>query len=167
MKCAIDAVSIYNQQKDIPPMQFLVMGCGPLKEEFEKYAKEKNIDAIFTGSLPYSEMVARMCSSDILINPIVKGAAQSITNKVGDYALAALPVVSTQENEEYRKLLEVYKCGINCECGNAQQVADALAKLAKDPELRKQMGAMARRLGKEKFDRRETYQEIVKVIEDI
>ena len=148
-------------------MQFLVMGGGPLKEEFENYAKEKGIGAIFTGSLPYPEMVARMCSSDILINPIVKGAAQSITNKVGDYALAGLPVVSTQENKEYRQLVDSYMCGINCRVGNAQDVADALIKLAKDPELRKQMGAMARRLGREKFDRRETYKEIVKRIENI
>lgn len=167
LKCAVDAVAIYNQQKDLPPMQFLVMGGGPLKEEFENYAKEKKIDTIFTGSLPYPEMVARMCSSDILINPIVKGAAQSITNKVGDYALAGLPVVSTQENKEYRQLVDSYMCGINCRVGNAQDVADALIKLAKDPELRKQMGAMARRLGREKFDRRETYKEIVKRIENI
>jgi len=167
LKCAVDAVAIYNQQKDLPPMQFLVMGGGPLKEEFENYAKEKKIDTIFTGSLPYPEMVARMCSSDILINPIVKGAAQSITNKVGDYALAGLPVVSTQENKEYRQLVDSYMCGINCRVGNAQDVADALVKLARDPELRKQMGVSARRFGKEKFDRRETYQEIVKVVEDI
>lgn len=167
LKCAIDAVSIYNQQKDIPPMQFLVMGGGPLIDEFENYAKEKKIDVIFTGSLPYPEMVARMCNCDILINPIVKGAAQSITNKVGDYALAGLPVVSTQENKEYRQLVDRYMCGINCRVGNAQDVADALVKLARDPELRKQMGVSARRFGKEKFDRRETYQEIVKVVEDI
>ena len=83
------------------------------------------------------------------------------------YALAGLPVVSTQENKEYRQLVDSYMCGINCRVGNAQDVADALIKLAKDPELRKQMGAMARRLGREKFDRRETYKEIVKRIENI
>lgn len=165
LKCAIDAVAIYNQQKDLPPMQFLIMGRGPLKDEFENYAREKGIDAVFTGALPYPKMVARMCKSDILINPIVKGAAQSITNKVGDYALAGLPVVSTQENKEYRQLVDRYMCGINCRVGNAQDVADALIKLAKDPELRKQMGAFARRLGKEQFDRRETYKKIVDLVE--
>lgn len=167
LKCAIDAVALYGQHKELSPMQFLIIGRGPLKDEFENYAKQKHINAIFTGALPYPEMVARMCKSDILINPIVKGAAQSITNKVGDYALAGLPVVSTQENKEYRQLVDSYMCGINCRVGNAQDVADALIKLAKDPELRKQMGAMARRLGREKFDRRETYKEIVKRIENI
>lgn len=165
IKCAIDALAIYNQNQEMPPMQFVVMGRGPLQEEFEEYANKQNVTVLFTGALPYSEMVARMCNCDILINPIMKGAAQSITNKVGDYALAGLPVVSTQENVEYRKLVERYQCGINCECGNAQDVAKALTKLAKDRNLRQVMGNNARKLGTERFDRRITYGEIIRVIE--
>ena len=166
LKCAIDGVAQYNTIAGLPPMQFVVMGKGPLAEEFEQYAKEKKIDAVFTGNLPYSEMVARMCSCDILINPIVKGAAQSITNKVGDYALAGLPVVNTQENIEYRNFVASYLCGVNCRVGNVQDVADALVKLAKDTNLRESMGANARKFGIEKFDRRYTYKEIVKAIEE-
>lgn len=165
LKCAIDALAIYNDVVGLPHMRFVVMGAGPLRSEFETYAKQHGIDSIFTGALPYSDMVARMCSCDILINPIIKNAAQSITNKVGDYALSGLPVVSTQENPEYRNLIEEYKCGINCRVGNAQDVADALIKLVKDEKLRNQMGANARRLGMEKFDRRQTYCAIVDLIE--
>lgn len=167
LKCAIDGLAIYNKEVGLPPMQFVVMGGGPLADEFEQYAHQMNIDAVFTGALPYTEMVAKMCSCDILINPIVKGAAQSITNKVGDYALAGLPVVSTQENQEYRDYLDQYQCGINCRVGNAQDVADALIKLAKNPELRKKMGDNARRFGVEMFDRRHTYIKIVEAIETI
>lgn len=166
LKCAIDAIAIYNKVEGMPAMQFVIMGRGPLREEFENYAKEREVDAVFTGALPYLEMVPRMCSCDILINPIVKGAAQSITNKVGDYALAGLPVVSTQENQEYRDLLEQYQCGINCRVGNAQDVANALVRLAKDKELRKTMGKNARRFGIERFDRRHTYMAIVRMIEN-
>ena len=166
LKCAIDGVAIYNNTEGVPPMQFVVMGSGPLKDEFESYAKEKCVDTIFTGRIDYPEMVAKMCNCDILINPIVRGAVQSITNKVGDYALAGLPVISTQENREYRQLVDLYKCGINCRVGNAQDVAEALIKLAKEPELRKKMGTNARKFGIEKFDRRETYKKIVEVIEE-
>lgn len=166
LKCAIDGLALFNKENGVVPMQFVIIGKGPLAEEFESYAKEKNIDADFTGALPYQEMVARMCSCDILINPIVKGAAQSITNKVGDYALAGLPVVSTQENQEYRNYVDQYQCGINCRVGNSQDVADALVKLAKNSELRRTMGKNSRRFGVEKFDRRETYKNIVKAIEE-
>lgn len=49
---------------------------------------EKEIYAEFTGRLSYEKMVGLLCSCDIVVNPINKGAAQSITNKVGDYALS-------------------------------------------------------------------------------
>ena len=167
LKCAIDALAIYNRQENVQPIQFVVMGNGPLKDDFEQYSRTKGIDAVFTGELPYSEMVAKMCNCDILINPIIKDAAQSITNKVGDYALAGRPVVSTQENVEYRKLIDKYKCGINCQVGNAQEVANALAKLSQDVKLRDFMGINARKLGIEMFDRRYTYQKIVDAIEHV
>lgn len=165
LKCAIEGVYLYNKVNGMPHLQFVVMGAGPLQEEFMNYAKEMQIDALFTGKVAYSEMVARMCSCDILINPIMKNAPQSITNKVGDYALAGLPVISTQENQEYRDLVEGYQCGINCRVGNAQDVADALVRLAKDSELRAKMGLNARKLGVEKFDRRKTYQAIVDLVQ--
>ena len=146
---------------------FVVMGDGPLKKSFEDYAHVKGVNCEFTGGLPYHEMVGRMCSCDVVANPIVKGAAQSITNKVGDYALSGLPVISTQENEEYHQLVDAYQCGINCRVGNAQDVADAIDDLACHPEIRLQMGEGSSRLGKEQFDRRYTYLEIVDVIEEL
>ena len=163
--CVIEALEVYNQQSDLPKMKFLAMGSGPLLDNFRQMADEKGVDCEFTGALPYNEMVARMCTCDIVVNPIVKNAAQSITNKVGDYALSGLPVVSTQENKEYRDLVNAYQCGINCECGNARQVAMALGKLAKDPVMRKKMGEASRRLGETRFDRRETYKKLIDAVE--
>ena len=72
------------------------MGDGPLKEEFENYAEEKKVDCQFTGRLEYEKMVGLLCSCDIAVNPIKKGSAGSIINKVGDYAAAGLPVINTK-----------------------------------------------------------------------
>ena len=119
--------------------------------------QEKQINCSFLGGKPYTEMASLLSSCDMCINPIVKGSAASIINKVGDYALSGLPVINTQESTEYRALIEEYQCGINCECGNAEQVAQAIKKLAADKELRKQMGENSHRLAMEKFDRRNTY----------
>lgn len=58
-------------------------------------------------------MVGLLCSCDIAVNPIKKGSAGSIINKVGDYAAAGIPVVNTQENLEYKNILEEYNAGIN------------------------------------------------------
>lgn len=87
IKCVIDSIKILNE-KGIKNILFVVMGDGPLKEEFERYGKEKEVNCDFTGRLSYGEMVGKLCSCDIAINPITKNAAQSIINKVGDYAAA-------------------------------------------------------------------------------
>lgn len=112
-------------------------------------------------------MAANLCKSDIAVNPIVKGAAQSIINKHADYAAAGLPVVNTQECQEYRNLLNSYECGINCEVDSVNQVAKALQELIENPQMRKQMGSNSRRMAEERFDRRNTYPQIVRVIEGL
>ena len=165
--CVIDALAMVNERGNVKQhIKFVVMGGGTLREKFEAHGKEKGVDCEFLGSKPYSEMVGIMCSCDMVINPIVKGSAASIINKVGDYALSGLPVINTQESPEYRALVDEYQCGINCRCENAEDVADAIEKLALNEELRKTMGTNSARLGRDKFDRRNTYQAIVDAVED-
>lgn len=164
---AIDAIKLVKVSKLSKEVKFVAMGNGPLLDEYKKHAEESDINFEFTGSLPYEIMVGKLCSCDAVINCLRPGAAQSITNKVGDYALSGLPVINTQENPEYRKLVEATQCGINCECGNAEDVAAAIVKLVESPELRKQMGEAARQLGKDKFDRRCSYARIVEAVEKL
>lgn len=164
LKCVIDAIASIGENTLPKRIHFMVMGDGPKRNEFEKYAQQKGITATFTGSLSYPEMVGRLCSCDFVVNPIVKGAAQSITNKVGDYALSGLPVINTQECEEYRNLITDYNCGINCEVGNSRQVADAIIRLVSDSDLCKKLGENSRRLGLERFDRRQSFRKIIDFI---
>ena len=149
------------------PIRFVVVGDGVYRKDFEAYARQKGIDAEFLGRMDYSKMVGELCSCDIVINPIRKGSAASIINKVGDYAFSGKPVINTQECAEYRNLIEEYGCGINCECGNAEEVAAAIVKLAKSPELRNKMGKAAKQLGRDKFDRRFSYVKIIDAIESL
>lgn len=166
--CVIDAMTLVEADKYFTQkVRFIVIGDGPFRERFEQYAKEKQINCSFLGRKPYVEMAGMLSSCDICINPIVKGSAASVINKVGDYALSGLPVINTQESPEYRALIEQYQCGINCECSNAEQVAQAIKKLAVDKELRQFMGKNARRLAVEKFDRRNTYHKIIEAIENL
>ena len=79
--------------------------------------------------------------------------------------MAGLPVINSQDCPEYRDLLDRYGCGINCRCENVDDMAEAIERLAMDDALRSEMGLHAARLGKEKFDRNVTYQEIIDTIE--
>lgn len=166
IEMVVDALATVSQRTDLE-VKFVVVGDGVYKDDFEQYANQKGIDSVFTGRKDYPEMVGELCSCDIVINPIRKGSAASIINKVGDYALSGLPVINTQECPEYRQLIDDSGCGINCECGNAEDVAAAIVKLVESPELRKQMGEAARQLGKDKFDRKCSYARIVEAVEKL
>ena len=163
LKIVIDALKLLQKEK-IENIEFVVMGDGPLKEKFEKYAKAKEVRVRFLGRLPYEEMVKELCRCDIAVNPISHNAAQSIINKVGDYAAAGLPVINTQENPEYRKIVEQYNIGFNCKNDEEKDIADTIKKLMQNKELRIKMGKNNRRLAEEKFDRKITYKDIINLI---
>lgn len=109
-------------------------------------------------------MVSVLCSCDIAINPIKKGAAQSIVNKVGDYAAAGIPVVNTQENLEYKNILEEYNAGINVKNESFIDTANAIETLYNDKRIRIKYGENNRILAEKKFNRKLTYKEIIDLI---
>ena len=108
-------------------------------------------------------LAGRLASCDIAVNPIVRRSAGSLINKVADYAAAGLPVLNSQECEEYRELVDRYRCGLNCRCENAPDMAEKLKTLIDDPQLRKTMGANSRRLAADVFDRRVEYPRIIEL----
>ena len=151
----------------ISNIRLMAIGSGPLEEKFKQKASELGISCTFTGKLPYEQMCAQLSQCDIAVNPITKGAAQSIINKHADYAIAGLPVVNTQECEEYRTLLEKYDCGINCKPDSAEQVAEAIYLLLRDKEVYAVMHENAHKMGVEKFERSKTYGEILEGIRNL
>lgn len=166
IKLIIDAIRILND-RGINNILFKVMGEGMLLDEFKEYAHTQQVNCEFTGFIEYGDMMVNLRACDVAVNPIVGKSVASIINKVSDYAMVGVPVINTQNSPEYRKLIEDYNCGINCENGNAQAVADAIEKLYKDAELKRQMGENASKLAKEKFDRNVIYKRIISIIEDV
>ena len=160
LTCVIDALALMNNSR----VRMIVMGDGPRLEEFKDYAKQKGINAEFTGRLPYNEMCSLLKNCDLNVNPIAHGAAQSIINKHADYAASGHPVISTQESPEYRKLVDEYAMGFNCVNNNPGDLADKMRLLIDDEALRAKMGQNARKCAEECFDRAHTYKELVKII---
>jgi len=164
--CIIDAIALLQEERRCKQkIRFVLCGDGEKRCLFEEQAKEKNVNADFLGYKRYTEMAGILSSCDIVVNPIVKGSAASIINKVGDYALSGLPVINTQECREYRDLVEKYNCGINCRCGDSVDVAKAIERLSLNNDLRLEMGVNARRLGLERFNRQITYNQLADAVE--
>ncbi|HFD2045030.1 TPA: glycosyltransferase family 4 protein [Clostridium perfringens] len=163
IKVIIDALEkIYLQYGK--KFNFLVMGDGPLKNDFIEYSKNKNINIEFTGRLEYEKMVIRLKKCHLAMNPIVDSSAGSIINKVGDYAAAGLPVINTQTCVEYKKLIEKYKFGFSCLNDDVDGIANKIYELYKDENLRKKLGENNRIVAEILFDRSKTYKQIINII---
>ena len=156
MKCVIDALKKVNR-KDL---RFIIIGNGPRYDEFVEYAKEKNVRCLFTGWVPYPKMCGILVACDIVVNPITKGAAQSIINKHADYAASGKPVINTQECNEYRYLVEKYYMGLNCRINSQDDLARQLLILLNNEKKRLEMGKNARICASELFDRKITYEKL-------
>lgn len=77
---------------------------------------------------------------------------------------AGLPVINTQQSNEYINLIKKYNIGFNCDGRNAKNVAFYLEKLINDEELRRKMGMNNRNIAEKKFDRKKTYKELIKIV---
>ncbi len=157
-------ITAISKLKDKDRVELVVMGDGYLQEQFKESASRLSVNSVFYRRLPYDEMVTKLCGCDIAVNPIKKGSAGSVINKVGDYAMAGLPVVNTQECAEYRQLLDEYGAGINCRCEDVEDVSNALQLLIEDADLREKYARGSRRLGEEKFDRAHTYRALERLM---
>ena len=159
----IDALT-YLYDSGITNFKFIIVGDGPNRKHLEERLDSSPFESVFTGNVSYDKLVPILKGCDIALNPIRIGAAGSVINKVGDYAMAALPVVNSQGCAEYINLLNEYNAGINVEPGNAVEFSKAVRTLVLNPDLRHQLSFNSRKLGEECFDREKIYRRIVDLI---
>lgn len=157
-----------QELKKYENIKIKILGTGPDKEELEKILLEKEITNVeFCGYTPYLKMAAFLKKSDVLINSFVKGAPQSIVNKVGDYFAAGKPVINTLENPVFCKLIEENAVGINIEPESVYALTNTVLKLAENNDLIQRMSEASRELAEQKFDRKTSYIEIVNLANEL
>ena len=146
----------------------IILGSGPLEKEFKKYAEKIESNAVFTGWVDHGTMGSYLKKSDAVINAIKKKAPQSITNKIGDYLSSGRPILNGSQNQEFLNLMKEYEFGENYEPENLESLSKAIQRLFQySEETRKQMGKNSRKLAELKFDRKNTYPEIISMIDEL
>ena len=156
------------KKRGITNIRFKIMGGGPMKEELEQLAETRKADNVeFVGYVPYDLMAAYLTKSDILVNSFVKKAPQSIVTKIGDYLAAGKPMINTCMSPEFRNKVKKDGFGVNIIPEDAGILADAVETLYQEPEKRQRMGERARLIAEEQFDRPKSYQEILRMMEEL
>lgn len=156
------------QKRGYENIKIKILGGGPLKEELETLAKERNCTNVeFVGYAPYPKMAAYLTKSDILVNSFVKKAPQSIVTKIGDYLAAGRPMINTCMSPEFRAKVEKDGFGINIMPEDVNILTDAILDLYHDEAGREKMSKKARQIAEEQFDRPIAYQKIVELIREL
>lgn len=143
-----------------------VMGTGTKLSEVSSYVKSKGIKNVeLFGFTEYEKMAAVLSKSDILINSFVKGAPQSIVNKVGDYLAAGKPIINTLENHVFMDIVEKNRIGINIEPEKPGALCNAILNIYNNPENAKKMSERARALCESDFDRKICNKKMIEIID--
>lgn len=151
-------------QVDHPHMKLKLMGDGTIRGELESLAAETGCDADFMGYMPYPNMAAHLVASDVLVNSLVENAPQSVPTKIGDYLAAGRPMLSTSLSPEFWAKVDTDGFGVNVRPGDVDALARALVQLEGDPVGSARMGAAARAVAEEQFDRKRSYKQLVDLV---
>ncbi len=135
--------------RDWPQAQLILAGNGEHREVLEEHAEALGIAAStrFLGAVPRAEMDHWYRIADVFCLPsIYEGFPVTILEAMA----AGLPIVSTTVSG-IPEAIEDGVSGYLVEPENATALAEALARLAADPELTRTMGRNARRAVREQF----------------
>ncbi len=125
-----------------------IVGDGPLREKLTRMIAELKLEqrVVLSGSLPQSEVYARLRGADIFALACVvdaEGASDVFPTVIMEAMACARPVVSTQLAGVPESVVDG-ATGLLVPSGDDGELADALARLIADPELRQRMGEAGR-----------------------
>lgn len=162
LETIVKAANILREYDDI---RFVFVGEGPEKQKLINMRDELKLNNImFLPVQPKKNMPGIVASFDCALVPLkkldlFKGALPS---KMFETLASNVPIILSVEGEA-KELIESANAGICVEPENEKQIAEAVLKLYKNPELKEALGANGRRYIEEHFDRAR----ITKKFEDV
>jgi glycosyltransferase involved in cell wall biosynthesis len=135
----LEAVQIVRRANKV--FAVLVVGDGPERRALEESTNASQLAGIvrFTGRLSASELDAALGSISVVVVPSLGGEVFGLV--VAENMLRGVPVVAS----DLGAFVEVLgDAGLTFETGNAAALAEQLARLLDDPDLRATLGKRAR-----------------------
>ena len=149
LETMLDAASLLSSQKDV---LFLIVGHGVAKAALEKKADDLKLDNVrFMPFQPRESLPWLRASSDVQVSLYKNGAANdSFSSKIYEIMASGRPLLTSAERgSSVEQLVQSAKCGICVEPGNAEQLAEAIFSLYRDPSVREEMGRSGRQYAAE------------------
>lgn len=128
------------------PYTLAIVGSGPLREDLEKYAKERGVNVEFLGNLPNSELPKILNQHEIFILPsLYEGMPKALLEAMA----CGLPVIGT-DVDGIKGLIKHKENGFLC-ATDPKSIREAILKVMNDVELREKIGNQAQMTIKKNF----------------
>ena len=130
-------------------VHFVIIGDGDLRNKLEKMAEEDGTSNFisFTGLVPKKEMPGYLNACDILASPHTNMADGRTffgsPVKIFEYMAMAKPIVASNVGQ-LGEILQHEKNALLVPPDDPEELANAILRLAADPELREALGKRAR-----------------------
>lgn len=160
----LDAAQCLHSDREIV---FVMLGDGKEKPALVQRAAEMGLSNVrFLPSIPKLEMAQALAASDacIAILKPVPLYATVYPNKVFDYMAAGRPVLLAIDGV-IRQVVEEAEAGVFVPPGDAAALAEAVVRLASDPQAAREMGRRGRLAVEARFDRADIASRLAGIIE--
>jgi glycosyltransferase involved in cell wall biosynthesis len=137
--------SIPRVVRDCPDAMVLIVGEGLIKERLVKLTEQIGISdrVIFTGMIPYDKVPLYINACDVCAAPKLPLGIGYSPLKLYEYMACGKPVVATRTSGF--EILEQNNAGLLVNPQKSEELGNAIVRLLKDEELRKQMGENGRK----------------------
>lgn len=149
-RVAIEAFA--RARKHYPGARLLMFGTDHgAGGQAERWARERGMEQgiEFVGHQPYDRLISRIAAEvDVLVHPALEEAQPMAL--IEAMALR-IPVIGGRSSGGVPWTLDNGRVGILVDVRSPEQVAEAMVKLAGDPELRREFGELGYALARERF----------------
>lgn len=164
MEVIIDCAAHLKSYEDL---LFLLVGEGPKKGEIQNRANERNLDNVkFLPIQPWDKYPSVLQASDVCLVNLNNLSTPVVPSKIFNIMASGRPIAASMPLEgDAPKIIDKAGCGICVECGDAEELSEAILELYQKPSLREKMGRNGRKAAKELYSREvctDKYEELLK-----
>lgn len=129
----------------------VLLGDGPTKATLVQQARTL-ANVKFLDPIPPSEMPGWIAAADIALVTLKTYIPGAVPSKLYEAMAAGVPVILVAESEP-AEIVRTHNAGIVVQPGDIAGLVNALATLASNPALRRELGANGRRAAERFYDR--------------
>jgi len=157
--------------REFPNTKFLIVGDGPIKNELVNLVDKLNLsdEIIFTGRIDYEKIPFYINLASVCVAPFIRARNEKIglsPLKIYEYLACGKPVIAS-DIKGAGDLLRHSNAGIAVKPEDPVELANAIIKLLKDEELRRQMGENGRKVVVNNYSWDHTAKKTIEVFEKI